>query len=167
MSIVFNADEIFEIAEDIERNGAAFYRRAAEAVAEENSSEGKLFLELAEREDDHEKFFKALRAELTQKEMDSTTFDPDDEGSKYLKAMADGHIFDTRQDPSKLFETQPSMGDILRVAIECEKDSVVFYAGMKRLVPDELGKAKLDGIIDEEVRHVMDLTGLLRVFGEK
>ncbi len=29
----FNADEIFEIAEQIERNGAAFYRRAAEGRA--------------------------------------------------------------------------------------------------------------------------------------
>ena len=29
MSITFNADEIFEIAEQIERNGARFYREAA------------------------------------------------------------------------------------------------------------------------------------------
>ena len=30
MSIVFNADEILEMAEQIERNGAKFYRRASE-----------------------------------------------------------------------------------------------------------------------------------------
>ena len=29
MSITFNADEIFEMAEQIERNGATFYREAA------------------------------------------------------------------------------------------------------------------------------------------
>ena len=29
MSIVFNADEVFETAAQIERNGAAFYRKAA------------------------------------------------------------------------------------------------------------------------------------------
>ena len=33
MSPVFNTDEIFEIAEQIERNGAKFYRRAAKSVA--------------------------------------------------------------------------------------------------------------------------------------
>ena len=30
MPITFNADEIFEMAEEMERNGAWFYRRAAE-----------------------------------------------------------------------------------------------------------------------------------------
>ena len=36
MSYDFNADEIFEIAEQIERNGAKFYRTAAESVADED-----------------------------------------------------------------------------------------------------------------------------------
>ena len=30
MSEVFNADEVFEMAEKIEKNGADFYRKAAE-----------------------------------------------------------------------------------------------------------------------------------------
>ena len=34
MSYDFNADEIFEIAEQIERNGAKFYRNAAESIAD-------------------------------------------------------------------------------------------------------------------------------------
>jgi hypothetical protein len=32
MSFEFNADEILEMAEQIERNGARFYRKAAELV---------------------------------------------------------------------------------------------------------------------------------------
>lgn len=37
MSFNFNADEIFEMAEEIERNGAKFYRKAAEgSVSEKN-----------------------------------------------------------------------------------------------------------------------------------
>ena len=35
MGITFNAEEILDIAEQIERNGANFYRKAAENVAEE------------------------------------------------------------------------------------------------------------------------------------
>ena len=34
MAFDFNADEIYEMAQQIERNGAAFYRKAAEAVDE-------------------------------------------------------------------------------------------------------------------------------------
>ena len=59
MGIEFNADEIFEIAEQIERNGAGFYRRAAEAV--EDSQKRRILLDLASREDEHEKTFAAMR----------------------------------------------------------------------------------------------------------
>jgi len=51
----FNADEIFEMAEQIERNGAKFYRRAAEQVTSPDGSE--LLLNLAVMEDVHEKTF--------------------------------------------------------------------------------------------------------------
>ena len=34
MGLDFNADEVFEIAEQIERNGAEFYRTAAENIYE-------------------------------------------------------------------------------------------------------------------------------------
>jgi rubrerythrin len=34
MSTPFNADEILEMAEQIERNGARFYRRAAEGAVD-------------------------------------------------------------------------------------------------------------------------------------
>ena len=36
MSYDFNADEVFEIAEQIERNGAKFYRTSAENIADTN-----------------------------------------------------------------------------------------------------------------------------------
>jgi len=45
MSITFNADEIFEIAEEIERNGAKFYRDAAQNA--KNASIKELLLDLA------------------------------------------------------------------------------------------------------------------------
>lgn len=36
MSISFNAIEIFEIAERIERNGVKFYRKAAEGLSDQD-----------------------------------------------------------------------------------------------------------------------------------
>jgi rubrerythrin len=41
----FNIDEVFEIAEQIERNGARFYRKAAKK-RQRNSSYKKVLLEL-------------------------------------------------------------------------------------------------------------------------
>ena len=51
-----------------------------------------------------------------------------------------------------------SMREILKAAILAEKDSIVFYLGMKDLVPDKLGKDKLDEIIKEEMGHIRILS---------
>ena len=72
MGITFNADEIFEMAEQIERNGVKFYNKAAG-----NVSDGEvraMLLALAEMEVDHEKTFSAMRAELSDPEKQSDIF---------------------------------------------------------------------------------------------
>ena len=46
------------------------------------------------------------------------------------------------------------MQAILKAAILAEKDSIVFYLGMKDLVPGELGQSHLDNIIKEEMSHI-------------
>jgi rubrerythrin len=46
------------------------------------------------------------------------------------------------------------MEKILKAAIEAEKDSIVFYLGMKNAVPEDLGRTRLDDIIKEEMNHV-------------
>ncbi len=51
-----------------------------------------------------------------------------------------------------------SMKAILKAAILAEKDAIVFYLGMKDLVPDTLGKDKLDEIIKQEPGHIRILS---------
>ncbi len=88
-------------------------------------------------------------------------FDPDGEAGMYLRAMADGRIFDTRVDPSESLTGEETMEDILQLAIGREKDSVIFYLGMKDMVSEKLGKDKIDGIIKEEIGHVTILSNEL------
>jgi rubrerythrin len=162
MSYFFNADEIFEMAEQIERNGAKFYRRAAEQI--ETPDSRKLLLELADMEDEHEKTFIKMRAEMLKQGQIATVdpaFDPDGEVGLYLQAMADGHIFDTRKDLAESLTGQETTEDILIMAIGREKDSVVFYTGMKDMVSEKLGKDKINGIIREEMGHVTSLSNEL------
>ena len=85
MSIDFNADEVFEIAEQIERNGAKFYRTTAEKIVDEDKR--KLLLNLAKMEDEHEQTFKQLRSELTRDEKVMTTFDPEGDSEAYLNIL--------------------------------------------------------------------------------
>jgi len=155
MTIDFNADEIFEMAEQIERNGARFYRTAAERATEKN--ERQMLLGLAAMEDEHENVFAAMRETLSTSEKLSTTFDPYGEAASYLRAMADGHVFDTKTDPADFLTGGESIEDILKKAIELEKDSIVFYLGMKEMIPKRLGKEKIDHIIKEEMEHIVSL----------
>ncbi|MBU0993133.1 MAG: ferritin family protein [Proteobacteria bacterium] len=149
----FNINEILEMAEQIERNGAKFYRGAAKNV--KDKSHNGLLLELAEMEDQHEKTFAALRAELTEDERKSTVYDPEDEMPLYLQALADTRVF-----YEKTVDTT-SIKEILKEAITAEKDSIVFYLGMKELVPKRLGQGKMDIIIKEEMSHIRLLAGKL------
>ncbi len=146
MSFDFNADIILEVAQQLERNGAKFYRQAAETISDPAN---KAFLsELAEMEAQHEAIFGAMRNELSQSEKAGTVFAPDADAAVYLQALADTRVFFEK-------EMNPeSIEDIYETAITAEKDSIVFYLGLQDLVSETLGKARIDQIIKEEKEHL-------------
>ena len=150
----FNADDIFEIAEQLERNGAKFYRTAAEAV--EDSESKDFLLKLAAMEDDHEKTFAGMRSTLTADEAAVTVFDPEGEATLYLKALADTRVFFEKE-----MDTT-SMEAILKDAVVAEKDSIVFYLGMREAVPENMGRGRLNDIIKEEMGHIRLLSRELK-----
>ncbi len=158
MQYDFNADDVFEMAEQLERNGAKFYEEASGKVDDEVH---KAFLVgLSKMEIEHEKTFASMRDELKEKESAPTAFDPEGDAGLYLRALADTRVFfEKKMDDA-------SMEGILKAAIQAEKDSIVFYLGMKDLVPGPLGVDKLDKIIREEMYHVRNLSSeLLKLKG--
>jgi rubrerythrin len=149
MAYDFNADEIFEMAVQIEINGAKFYKKAADTVSDPSAKQ--FLVELAQMEAEHEKTFLALKKDLADKEKKSTIFDPDGDAVEYLHALAGTRVFfEKKMDTSSLKE-------IFKDALTAEKDSIVFYLGMKELVPDHLGKDKIENIIKEEMKHISSL----------
>jgi rubrerythrin len=149
----FNADEIFEMAGQMERNGIKFYTTAAESISDHDAK--NLLLEFAAMEKEHEKIFSEMRKELSSQEKKSTVFDPEGDAAHYLRALADTRVFfEKKIDVS-------SLENILKDAIQAEKDSIVFYLGMKEAVPEGLGKSRLNHIIKEEMGHIRMLSGKL------
>jgi rubrerythrin len=147
----FNAYEVFEIAEQIERNGGKFYRRAAEIT---NDEKAKGFLnKLAEMEDSHESFFKSLKEKFSL-EQDSPVPDLDNQTVAYLQAMAEGKVFSNIDDPSEKIKEDASVIEIINMAICFEKDTIVYFTTIKDLVPAEFGKEKIDALIKEEISHI-------------
>lgn len=135
----FNAKEILEMAEQIERNGNAFYRKAAEDV--EGDDIKQFLIELADMEVSHEKLFQEMKEQLTDKEKEDVVFDPNDDTAQYIQALADSRVF-----YEKDIDTS-SVVEVLKEAIVAEKDSIVFYLGMKDMVPTEKGKARIEEVI--------------------
>ena len=110
MGYDFSADEIFEMAKQIEVNGAAFYRKAAAKVAGE--AEQNFLKTLADMEDQHEKTFADMQADLKKEDQENLIFDPQGEAVLYLQAMADTKIFFKKEEPGN------DMKDILSAAIK-------------------------------------------------
>ena len=156
MSITFNAFEIFEMAEQIERNGVKFYRKAADGISDEDIRQA--LLDLADMEAEHEETFANMRKQISYKERELITFDPENEIALYLQAIANGHVFDLKKDLSRQLTGKETAADILKMAIEAEKDSIVFYVGLKDFVPVKAGKDKVEDIIKEELGHVAELS---------
>ncbi len=156
MGFTFNLDEVMAMAEEIERNGARFYRRAA-AVAPDDATR-ELLSELAGWEQMHEALFQRMRAELVlDPEAAGTVHDPMDEAELYLQAMAEQHVFRRDLDVETMVDQAGSSRAILELALEFERDTILFFLGMKRVVPAQLGRDKVDRLVDEEMGHVVYL----------
>lgn len=155
MGVTFNADEVFEMAEEIERNGAVFYREVAGKASGQAMKD--MFLGMAAMEDAHLQTFQEMRKELSEQEKAETTFDPYNEATLYLQALADSKGFEGMKGPAVKLSGNESMQELLNTSIDAEKNSVLFYVGLKDLVSAKAGKDKIEAIIREEVRHVADL----------
>jgi rubrerythrin len=141
------------MAEQIERNGAKFYRAAADKF----SQVSQVLLDLAAMEDEHVKTFTAMRAELIGTEAEPLVFDPDGEAQMYLRVMADEQVFNVKADPAEQVEGKETVEELLKMAIDLEKDSIVFYVGLKESVSRKAGKDKVESIIKEEIGHIATL----------
>ena len=159
MSISFSADEVLAVAEQVERNGDRFYHVAAERAADVAARQ--MFLKLAAMEDTHLEAFADMRAGLTEAERKPVTFDPYDEDALYLKAMADRTIFDVAADPTAKLSGRESEEEVIGIGIQAEKDSIVFYTGLRDLIPVHIGRSRIDAIIKEELGHFATLSEML------
>ena len=160
MTMPFNASEVFDIAVDIERDGAAFYRKAMGLVADEEMREE--LRQLAEMEDAHEMTFTSLKKQFVGEQSQVDWFDPNGEAAGYLKNFASGQVFDMTVPPLDTLPANPSVHDILSMALRREGDTVLFFTGVANALPDGEASQAIDTIIKQEMGHVTLLSNKLR-----
>ena len=155
MEVSFNIDEIFEIAEQIERNGSKFYRAAADTTPDK--SIGAKLINLADMEDEHERTFARMRLDMVTDTQRDSVYESDDLVAQVLQAWASRAVFDMEKDPLGVLSAGKSIEEILKVAIGREKDSIAYYEGLKTGLSSHDDRLKVDYIIREEMSHIVIL----------
>ncbi len=145
----YNIDEILAMAEQIERNGAAFYRRGAQIA--QDPQVVALMEELARWEDGHQRLFGRIRVALG---AEGGLPDPEDQAQLYLSALAGSHVFGPDRQPEQVLRGDESAVQILDLALRFEADSINFFAAMRSLLPDGHQASHVDALIKEELGHV-------------
>jgi len=158
LAITFKAEEIFQLAEQVEKNGVKFYRRAAYLHPDHRG-----FLEeLAEMEVEHAQKFVELRQTLSSVEKGSAGFDPDQEAKLFLQTLAATHGGEGDPDVVKQLDGEESLAEIIETAIGLEKDTIIFYNQIIQNVPAEYGRDRVAEIIDQEKSHIVILSEKLK-----
>lgn len=154
MTRELTAYEVLEIAERMERNAAKFYRKAAGMCDDPRIC--RLFSELAQWEKRHVRVFAGMKEHLSEQMWELGQFEPD--RVDVSPASAPPAVFGDRDQPSQEMVPGRSKADILRMAIQKEKDAIAYYTSLGELVLGEGNIEMIDDIIREENRHVRILT---------
>lgn len=150
----FSVREVVEMALQTEVLGYKFYTTMMERFKEHDGLK-QLFAKLAQQEQAHEKTFAALLANIT-----STPL-PEPEGwqeaQSYFRAMVESEFFLGKGKELPSLEHVKSVKEAISFAIGFEKETALFFVGLKNAVAD---KGPVDEIIREEARHIQWLHNL-------
>jgi len=156
MGNIFSGSEILGIGIQIEINGKAFYETLS-AKTKSNAAR-EIFNFLAGEESRHISVFEAM---LTTVENNLPAESYPEEYSAYMKELASEHIFTRKDKGVELARAARSDKEAIEKGIGFEKDSIIFYEGMKKIIPTYDLKV-IDGLIEQEKLHLVKLTELAK-----
>jgi len=155
MAGLLSGEEIVEIAMQIELNGKHFYEETQKKASSKLVKDALSWL--AEQEQEHYEAFKALLDQVKQYEVVESY---SGEYAAYLKAFASTHVFVKREDVEKAIEQVDSDEEIIKIAINFEKDSIIFFTEMREFVHEQ-EQHIVDKLRDQEREHLRRLLKML------
>jgi rubrerythrin len=154
MGEIFSASEIVRMGIEIEKNGRDFYnslmRKARDIKVQE------VFNFLAKEEENHIRVFQKI---LEKSEKGEETGIIADDYYAYMRSLADNYVFTKENTGGKAAASIKSEKEGVEKAINFERESIIFYDGIKKTVP-EADKAVVDSLIEQENRHLEQLIEL-------
>jgi rubrerythrin len=152
VSISFYGNELINIAIGIERRGITFYDVMAKST--KNAAARDIFRYLVNMEQDHIKVFQNMLDEADKYEIPETYAG---EYAAYLQALVDSAVFTNDMATSEMATHTENDIRAMELAISAEKDSILFYQGMKEIMPERT-HPKIGKVITEEKLHLRQLT---------
>jgi rubrerythrin len=157
---LFSDLEGLRIAMAIEARGRDFYQQAFDKAKDVTHKD--LFCTLRNEEVIHfETFTKIFNKVNENKEAASDEYLFDPETSRYLTVLADGHIFPTAENAEVKIAEVTTIQEILEMAIQAEKDSILFYDELATKSKFEDAKKIFTALKAEEQTHVVKLRKIL------
>lgn len=146
--------ETIELAEKIEKMGSQFFKKLAKTTS--NKQIKNLLLYLAAEEREHQLRFRELGKDITP---GVTTESHTGEHLAYVGSTVDTHMFNGAETVEQLVESARSGLDIIKLATDFKKDSILFFNGVRGMVSEDK-RVVIDELITEEQVHLVKLTKL-------
>jgi rubrerythrin len=151
MSYLLAVKEILGFAVYIEERGYEFYVEAMKKFSAPRATE--LFQYLADEEFKHETFFKKLLEQADDVAKGDADGDADAEYQAYMKEFVKAHALGDKEAIRAKVARISSLDEILDLAMSFEKDSIVFFSGLKEMLAK--GRtAAVERVIHEEMGHL-------------
>ncbi len=150
---MFTIAELFDIAVQIEKRAEAAYREAAQTA--ESPAAASLLVWMGDQEASHGELFSKLKKESPE-HTDPVTVDELQAG--FIEEVMVGASFSLGD---VNFRSISRLNDVLRIAIEYEEDTILFYEMLKSFVQEKENKKTIDDIINEEKQHIDKITSFL------
>lgn len=151
---IFAGSEIVELGIQIEKNGRDFYNALVEQLKNQKAKEA--FKYLAGEEEKHIAIFQKILDSVHKYEPPETY---PGEYFAYMNALARNYVFTQKDKGREVAKNVKGDKEAIELGIGFEKDSIIFYVGMKRVVPEYDHKI-VDKLIAQEQDHLRQLSEL-------
>ena len=151
MGAIVSADNLTLLAVRLEKRGSEFYRQAAARTSEPELT--KRFGELADEEAEHAERIRALARELREASANPEAV-REMKVHGCLKAFVEGRVVPNEEDIDAFFADLHGTDELLKKAINAEKDMIALLTGLKAFLGDDRSREVIDRLIADELGHI-------------
>lgn len=158
MEAKFSGKEIIQMGIEIEKNGKSFYANIS--LKSKKKEVKEVFEFLAKQEDKHIKIFEKILSKFESNKLEGLFTE---EYYAYMKSLASGYIFTEANSVDKVLKQVKDELMAVDLAINFEKESILFYEGMRSIIAKQ-ELSVVDSLITQEKSHLLRVTNIKKTF---